>query len=312
MAAGATVAENASSITGRLVTVSRLADAVERAGETMRDAASAETPAFGPVDQSQVLRIVGLDPRDPKAHAVVAVARRYALDPVLGHISILRNSTLPYVTRDGFLHIAHRSGQLDGIEVVDGPRREGSEWVARVAVFRRDMAHAFIYPGRADVADHNGPEMAITRAERRALKRAFAVTLPSDFADDENTPANAPSATERHDPPPARVETPTEQERQALALLNEGAPAVVDAPLPGDEPPPGELSPQQRRAIFAQCSRLGLASADDETRSKRLALFGRILGRDVQSTVELSEDEASELIHTLASMAADEERGNEE
>src|SRR5690606_9183938 len=90
-----------------------------------------------------------------------------------------------YITRDGLLHIAHRSGQLDGIVVEQEPTLsdDGREWVARVSVYRRDMRHPFTFPGRYPVNGGNAAyaqEMAMKAAEAHALRRAFDVTgLPT-------------------------------------------------------------------------------------------------------------------------------------
>lgn len=270
------------------MTQSRLAEAVERAEQ--RDAVEVETAAFGATNQEQILKLIGLDPRDPKAHAVVAVARRYALDPVLGHIAIIPRSNMPYITRDGYLHIAHRSGQLDGIEVMDGPRREGSEWAVSVAVYRRDMQHAFVYPGRASVANDNGPEMCIARAERRALKRAFAVTLPADFGEADGEVAG-PVAAQWHSDRLASTETDENPSASTLGTPNR----EIQSEAREDE-----VSEKQRAAIFAQCTRLGIA--DSEQRQQRLDLFGGIVGRDVTSTKDLNRYEASLLISTLTDL----------
>jgi hypothetical protein len=281
--------------------MSTLSDAVERASKSMRDAPDVEQTAFGPVDQTQVLRLIGLDPRNPIAHAVVAVARRYALDPVLGHIAIIPKVNRPYITRDGFLHIAHRSGQFDGMEVLSGPTRVGAEWMATVAVFRRDMTHAFVYPGRASVAADNGPEMAITRAERRALKRAFDVALPGEFGDDGESvtvPVPALSATESAEPAEPRVSGRPEPQSAAQSATLENVDLDPTAPTGA----PVELSNQQRKAIFAQWSRLGLAGTDEESHETRLALYRRVIGRPFESTKDLSETEASQVISTLANV----------
>jgi hypothetical protein len=157
--------------------------------------APGELAAFGPPDPERILQILGLNPRDPKAHAVVAVCQRYGLDPLLGHVVLIGESRLPYITRDGYLYVAHASGQLDGMEVIDGPRRDGPgrEWTATVAVYRKDMSKAFAYPGRCDTARENGPEMALARSERRGLKRAFKVSVPGGvFIEDEGDPRAAP------------------------------------------------------------------------------------------------------------------------
>lgn len=273
-----------------------LADAVTRAQETMsREVARTAPTVVDPNYATDILKQVGLDPNDPRSRAVVAVARRYNLDPVLGHIEIIAKSRRPYITRDGYIHIAHAAGQLDGIEVTDGPRRDGREWVATVTVWRKDMSHAFVYPGRADLAADNGPELAIARAERRALKRAFAVTLPREFdegGDEPNMPAPAPTSTEADEPTPAQVQTPAEPE------------AHTEAPTEADDPGGPRVTPQQRRAIFAECNRLGLA--DDDARGARLRLWAGVTGREVASTNELSEVEASAIITVLRNMTTGE------
>ena len=86
----------------------------------------------------------------------------------------------PYITRDALLHIAHRSGQFDGIEMTE-PVLDGDYWRATATVYRKDMAQPFTYPGRYPVKGKNtrfAPEMAIKVAESMALRRAFDVAAP--------------------------------------------------------------------------------------------------------------------------------------
>lgn len=234
--------------------------------------------AFGPPDQVRILQIIGLDPRDPRAHAVVAVAERYALDPVLGHLLILPKSNRPYITRDGYLHIAHRTGQLDGIEVIDGPRRDAEEreWVCKVAVYRKDMSRPFIFPGRAEIGRDNGPEMALARAERRALRRAFAITLPDAFAEDE------------YDSRPAPVMMPP--------VAPNGVPAVPEQPAAGPEP----IGKTQLTAVQAGFTDIGVSD-----RTQRLALLSEWTGRKVTSAKNLTAEEASTVLDRLAERRGD-------
>lgn len=245
------------------------------------DPAPANLPAiaaFGPPDQVRILQIIGLDPRDPRAHAVVAVAERYGLDPVLGHILILPKSNRPYITLGGYEHIAHRSGKLDGIEVVDGPRRDGAEWTAKVAVYRKDMSRAFTFPGRAELDRDNGPEMALARAERRALRRAFAITLPDAFAEDE------------YDTRPAAV----------LPPVRDGGPSpapVPDAPVPARDEPIGD---QQRKAIFAGFRELSIGE------NERRKLLGHWTGHT--SVKDLTAQQAAGVLDRLTDIRADHER----
>jgi hypothetical protein len=135
--------------------------------------------AFDPADQ-QILAYLGLNPKDPKSRAVVAVARQYGLDPLLKHVIVLPQGGV-YITRDGYLHVAHNSGQLDGIVVEQEPTlsEDGTEWRARVSVHRKDMSHPFTFPGRYQVAGSNrayAQEMALKAAEAHALRRAFNVS----------------------------------------------------------------------------------------------------------------------------------------
>jgi hypothetical protein len=128
-------------------------------------------------DDSHLLRILGLNPANPKHQALVAVARHYRLDPLLGHVVVIDGSK-PYITRDGLLHVAHLSGVFDGIEILE-VGQTATHWTARCAVHRKDWTRPVVYPGRYPLNGHNkayGPEMAIKTAEVMALRRAFDVT----------------------------------------------------------------------------------------------------------------------------------------
>ncbi|MDP6946021.1 MAG: hypothetical protein QF464_17870, partial [Myxococcota bacterium] len=86
-----------------------------------------------------------------------------------------------YVTRDGLLHLAHKSQQLDGVSVLDEYDTD-DEWCAVVEVYRKDMSHPFRFRGRYSKQGQNrqyGPEMAVKCAEVMALRRAFDVALPT-------------------------------------------------------------------------------------------------------------------------------------
>lgn len=156
----------------------------------------------------EVLRHLGLDPNKPEVRALVLLCERYGLDPLLGQAEIIssRGKFEPYITRDGMLDIAHRSGQLDGI-VVDEQRRNstGDGWTCFVSVYRKDMGHAFRYGAQCkdtepQAKSGRGPEQALARAERRALKRAFNVQAID--ADDDG-----------HVEPPLKVRNESGEER---------------------------------------------------------------------------------------------------
>jgi hypothetical protein len=135
--------------------------------------------SFDPNDTAMV-QYLGLNPNDPKSRAVVAVCRTYGLDPLLKHVIVIPKGGV-YITRDGYLHIAHRSGQLNGIRIDTMPTlsEDKREWLCVATVYRKDMEHGFTFPGRYPVAGGNAayaPEMAMKCAESHALRRAFNVT----------------------------------------------------------------------------------------------------------------------------------------
>lgn len=180
---------------------------------------------------AEVIAYLGLNASNPAHRAQVAVCRHYGLDAVLKHVIVIPKGGV-YITRDGLLHIAHRSGQLDGIVVEQEPTLsdDGKEWVARVAVYRKDMTHPFTYPGRYPVAGSNkdyAQEMAMKAAEAHALRRAFSITgLP---AVDERRPQSSGAA----EAPPGLVNP---DEAAPDAPTSESAPEVIVGELMDESP----------------------------------------------------------------------------
>ena len=130
----------------------------------------------GKVKMSSILGAVGLDAGNPTHQAALLACEKYGLDPLLKHLIVIPNAGA-YITRDGWLHIAHRSGQLDGITVED-TGIDDTHWWAICSVWRKDMGRAFTYRGRYPLNGKNrqfGPEMAVKVAEVAALRRAFPV-----------------------------------------------------------------------------------------------------------------------------------------
>src|SRR5699024_6498557 len=155
----------------------------------------ADMGAFDERDE-QLSRYLGLDPNRPQDRAAVAVCRHYGFDPLLKHVIVIPKGGV-YITRDGLLNAAHRSGQFDGMVVEQDPtfNRDTGEWVATVTVYRKDMSHGFTSPGRYPASGGNkqyAPEMALKCAEAHALRRAFDITglptLDEQKADEARTP----------------------------------------------------------------------------------------------------------------------------
>ena len=133
-----------------------------------------------------------------------------------------------YVTRDGLLHIAHNSGQLDGIEIDSAVLTDdGKEWQSRAVVWRKDMSRPFTMGGRYPAGRKNSQEMAEKVAEARTLKRAFDVAIATDDErhQHDDRPAAAPRVTAADIVPP-------------VVAVEAAPPVVVETAevLPVDEP----------------------------------------------------------------------------
>jgi hypothetical protein len=195
------------------------------------------------VDEKAILKHLKLDPNDVATQALLLTCRRYNLDPLLRHALLVEGRL--YITRDGLLHVAHSSHQLDGVEVIEQSETQ-SHWIAKVAVHRKDMSHPFTYVGRYPKVrkvwkgqgnqrklveeDHPyGPEMAVKTAEVMGLRRAFDVSVTA--------------AEEMWDEPPA-VAAPLEVE--AASISNNAEPAH-SSPTPASSP--GLSEDPRKRAI---------------------------------------------------------------
>jgi hypothetical protein len=149
----------------------------ELARASRPEQALAQAVSDGKLSMASVLAAVGIDPKSPVHQAALLVCQKYELDPLLKHVVVIQGKGV-YITRDGYLHVAHRSGQFDGIEVVE-QGEDATHYLAKVTVYRKDMGRGFTYTGRYPKNGGNklyGPEMAIKCAEVMAMRRAFDVT----------------------------------------------------------------------------------------------------------------------------------------
>lgn len=242
--------------------------------------------AFNEGDE-QMLAYLGLDPRKPADRAAVAVARHYDLDPLLKHVIVIPGGGV-YITRDGLLHLAHRSGQLDGITVEQPPTldRDANEWVAVVTVHRKDQTHGYRFPGRYPVSGKNkqyAPEMALKAAEAHALRRAFAVTgLPTE---DEHRPDQAPRSGLG-----AVQATQVDQEPPVAPPLE-----VEDEPYTYAESEPLNVESNLAKAMFKKVADAGIP------KDKVHEFMSETLGRTVTSSKDLTVGETRRLLRHLPS-----------
>lgn len=236
----------------------------------------------------QMLAYLGLDPRKPADRAAVAVAQHYGLDPLLKHVIVIPGGGV-YITRDGLLHLAHRSGQLDGITVDQPPTldRDSNEWVAVVTVHRKDQRHGYRFPGRYPVSGKNkayAPEMALKAAEAHALRRAFAVTgLPTE---DEHRPDPAPRTGL------AAAQVAAEEAPVAPPL------EVEDEPYTYAESEPLNVQSALAKRLFASVADAGIP------KDKAHDFMSETLGRTVTTSKDLTVGDARRLLRHLPTQEA--------
>lgn len=200
-----------------------------------------------------LLKAIGLDRVPPEQREIaLAIAKRYELDLLLKHLVLVDGR--PYVTRDGLLHVAHRSGQLDGIEVTDPElvklEGQGDFWRAKASVYRKDMSRPFVYQGRYPARGGNqrfAPEMAVKVAEVMALRRAFDVSAPViEERWDIDVPERGPEPTITEQIAAKRAALSTDQGSLGHAEVVV-EPLGHSEALPGqDGDQPGESSPSRR------------------------------------------------------------------
>lgn len=192
-----------------------------------------------------LLKAVGLDKLQPEQRELALnIAARYDLDLLLKHLVIIEGRA--YITRDGLIHVAHRSGVFDGIEVEPAVKVDGY-WRSMCSVYRKDMSRPFTYPGRYPASGGNAKyneEMAVKVAEVAALRRAFDVSAPTveerwDDAEAE-VPAEAPKARSL-----------AELARERRESLEPTEPAAQADPAPVTEAVVYDATPEPRATVVA-------------------------------------------------------------
>jgi hypothetical protein len=227
-----------------------------------------------------LLKAVGLDKLQPEQRELALnIAARYELDLMLKHLVMIEGR--PYITRDGLLHIAHRSGQLDGLETTEPVLGEDHYWRSTCSVYRKDMSHPFTYIGRYPEAGQNrkfAPEMAVKVGEVMSLRRAFDVAAPAaeerwdvDGAVDHEPPPKPPTLAERV------------AEKAAEVVEVEGADGVTHRVWKPEAEPVDVAAEAQR--IFAEDEvPVGALSVDDiKAKAKEAHILPAVLATYIES-----------------------------
>lgn len=159
-------------------------------------------PIWTEEDKRLIKETVARGTTDSEFKLFLYTAAKYNLDPLVKQVWCVKYDKSPaaiFTGRDGFLSIAHRSGQFDGMQT-EALREEGKLIGAKCTVWRKDMSHPFIVDvplkeyntGRSNWAKM--PETMIKKvAESQCLRRAFDVSgiyAPEEFPEQPVTPSD--------------------------------------------------------------------------------------------------------------------------
>ena len=152
---------------------------------------------YSPEAQKEICTLLGIEGTATHIALLFKLAEHYQLDVLTKEISLIPKKG-PFIGVWGRLHIAQRSGKLDGLEMDDEWETE-KHYCVRVVVWRRDMSRpAAKVIGR--VGKHEGHtdrqtgefipkewplEVARARALRAALGFAFSIHDSYDGSDDD-------------------------------------------------------------------------------------------------------------------------------
>lgn len=138
---------------------------------------------------------------------------------------------------------------------------------------------------------------AITYGRRYIL---CAMTGVAPDEDDDGAAAEAAAAT-----PKKAQRAPTVQRQQPRAAQAQRArrPAAPEPPLPGEDDPPPSAEGDQRSDKQNSMMHVLFNELNISERDKRLAYSSTLIGRPLESSNELTKDEASDLIDELQRVA---------
>jgi phage recombination protein Bet len=157
---------------------------------TVREASGTVARSYSDDELLLMRNVVAKNCSEPEFKMLMYIANKYGLDPLTKQIwAIKRNDRDPaliFAGRDGFLAIAHRSGQFDGMQsgVTYEINKEGkkipiSAWCK---VWRKDMTHAFEtevpfdeYNTGFSVWKSHPSAMILKCAESICLRKAFSI-----------------------------------------------------------------------------------------------------------------------------------------
>jgi hypothetical protein len=246
--------------------------------------------------------------------AVILTGEEVGLEPMAALRSVAMIKGVPTFKAEALRALVVSKGHELWLEdstntrAIAAGRRSGSERVGRVTWTIDDAKRAGI-GGNANYQRYPR-EMLVARATAALARQLFADVVMGLVAAEEledffysPNGATAEPLPPPDDAPPAG---PKARRRRPAAKAPQGAEPVEPTPPPDGQPepdvPPEPLATDAyKRRIFATMRDLGLGDglAEDAARELRLAYASKVIGREIQTSNELTLGEASQVIEQL-------------
>lgn len=209
---------------------------------------------YTPEKQKEVLQLLGLSGQQHHIQLLFQLAEHYRLDPLIKEITLIPGKG-PFIGVWGRLHIAQRSGMLDGLEM-DDEQEDDRHYKVRCIVWRKDQSHpAAKVVGR--VGKHEKKDWPFEIARARAVRAAlgFAFSIHDSYDNDDEDADNWVA------PPDERVD-------QNGAVVGTIIPTTAPATEVATTPAPTATAPKRTRRVNKKTGEVIDVPADPEQPSE--------------------------------------------
>lgn len=205
---------------------------------------------YTPEKQKEVLSLLGISGSQSHIQLLFQLGEKFQLDILTKEISLIPGKG-PFIGVWGRLHIAHRSGKLDGLEMDDEWETE-KHYCVRVIVWRKDMGRpAAKVIGR--VGKHESKDWPVEIARARGLRAAlgFAFSIHDSYDNDEE------DAGDWVAPPDERID-------QNGTVVGTVIPTAAPAQEEVTTPAPAAAAPKRTRRVNKKTGEVIDVPADPE------------------------------------------------
>lgn len=266
--------------------------------------ASNSLAVYTPEKQREVLNLMGLKGTPQQITLLFQLAEHYQLDPLIKEVTLIPGKG-PFIGVWGRIHIAQRSGMLDGLEM-DDEEEDDRHYKVRCVVWRKDQGHpAAKVVGR--VGKHERKdwpfEIARARAVRAATGYAFSIHDAYDHDDEDWSPApdeRLPATVAAGPAEEVSTGEPAAAPKRARRV-NKKTGEVIDVPSPL-EPTPGAEGSEETAGLTAAPP--GSAPSAPGTEPATINVGGHSLAQRIAIAARGAGIDDDELRHQIINIAS--------